>query len=87
MNVPVEFTSPEQTQPLTINPGDLIVADMDGVVVIPPSKVDELVEICDRLAVIAQGRLSPAKPIRETSAEEIGLLMAGAAPSGDKVVS
>ena len=34
-------------------------------------------EICDRLAVIAQGRLSPAKPIHETSAEEIGILMAG----------
>ena len=40
-------------------------------------ELDELMEICDRLAVIAQGRLSPAKPIHETSAEEIGLLMAG----------
>ena len=52
MNVPVEFTSPEQPQPLIINPGDLIVADLDGVVVIPPSKVDELVEICEKRAKI-----------------------------------
>jgi simple sugar transport system ATP-binding protein len=36
-----------------------------------------LLEICDRLAVIAQGRLSEAKPLEQTSAEEIGMLMAG----------
>jgi simple sugar transport system ATP-binding protein len=45
-------------------------------------ELDELIEICDRLAVIARGRLSPPKPVRETSAEEIGLLMAGARPDG-----
>ena len=50
----------------------------NGVAVLVISEeLDELMEICDRLAVIAQGRLSPAKPIHETSAEEIGLLMAG----------
>lgn len=52
MNVPVEFTSPEQTQPLTINPGDLIVADIDGVVVIPHNKVDECLELCEERAKI-----------------------------------
>jgi general nucleoside transport system ATP-binding protein len=41
-------------------------------------ELDELFEICDRLAVIARGRLSPAKPTRETNAEDIGLLMSGA---------
>jgi len=41
-------------------------------------ELDELFEICDRLAVMAQGRLSPPKPVRETNAEEIGMLMAGA---------
>ena len=36
----------------------------DGVAVLVVSEeLDELFEICDRLAVIAQGRLSPAKPI------------------------
>jgi simple sugar transport system ATP-binding protein len=47
-------------------------------VLVISEELDELFEICDRLAVIAQGRLSPAKSIHETSAEEIGLLMAGA---------
>jgi general nucleoside transport system ATP-binding protein len=61
--------------------------DRGVAVLVISEELDELVEICDRLAVIAQGGLSPAKPIRETSAEEIGLLMAGAAPSRDKVVS
>jgi simple sugar transport system ATP-binding protein len=52
----------------------------NGVAVLVISEeLDELMEICDRLAVIAQGRLSPAKPIDETSAEEIGILMAGTA--------
>ena len=46
-------------------------------VLVISEELDELIEICDRLAVIAQGRLSPAKPIHETSAEEIGILMAG----------
>ena len=48
-------------------------------VLVVSEELDELFEICDRLAVIAQGRLSPAKPIHETSAEEIGMLMAGVA--------
>ena len=47
-----------------------------GILVVS-EELDELFEICDRLAVIAQGRLSEPKPVRETNAEEIGLLMAG----------
>jgi general nucleoside transport system ATP-binding protein len=51
-----------------------------GVAVLAVSEeLDELMEICDRLAVIAQGRLSPPRPLRETNAAQIGLLMAGAA--------
>jgi len=49
-------------------------------VLVVSEELDELIEICDRLAVMAQGRLSPPKPVRETSAEEIGLLMAAATP-------
>jgi simple sugar transport system ATP-binding protein len=50
----------------------------DGVAVLVVSEeLDELLEICDRLAVIAQGRLSAAVPTRETNAEAIGLLMSG----------
>ncbi len=50
----------------------------EGVAVLVISEeLDELFEICDRLCVIARGRLSPARPARETNAEEIGLLMGG----------
>jgi ABC-type uncharacterized transport system ATPase subunit len=61
--------------------------DRGVAVLVISEELDELVEICDRLAVIAQGRLSPAKPVRETSAEEIGLLMAGAVPTRDRVIA
>ncbi len=50
----------------------------EGVAVLVVSEeLDELFEICDRICVIARGRLSPPKPARETNAEEIGLLMGG----------
>jgi simple sugar transport system ATP-binding protein len=50
----------------------------EGVAVLVISEeLDELFEICDRICVIALGRLSPAKPARETNAEEIGLWMGG----------
>jgi simple sugar transport system ATP-binding protein len=63
----------------------------NGVAVLVVSEeLDELMEICDRLAVIAQGRLSHAKSIHATNAEEIGLLMAGtgeASAGEDRVAS
>lgn len=39
--------------------------------------LEELFEISDRVAVIAAGRVTPAKPTAETDMEEIGLLMGG----------
>ncbi len=50
-------------------------------VLVISEELEELFEICDRIAVIYQGRLSPAKPRAETSVEEIGLLMAGIGPA------
>ena len=47
-----------------------------GVLVIS-EELEELFEICDRIAVLAQGKLSPARPKQETNEERIGLLMAG----------
>jgi simple sugar transport system ATP-binding protein len=47
-------------------------------VLVVSEELDELFEICDRLAVIAQGRLSEAKNTAETDPSEIGQLMAGA---------
>jgi len=58
----------------------------DGVAVLVLSEeLDELFEICDRIAVIAQGRLSPAQAARDTSVEEIGLWMSGMWPRAGAV--
>jgi simple sugar transport system ATP-binding protein len=46
-------------------------------VVIISQDLDEIFEICDRIAVIAAGRLSPARPVGDVTIEEIGLLMGG----------
>jgi simple sugar transport system ATP-binding protein len=55
----------------------------DGVAVLVLSEeLEELFEICDRIAVIAQGRLSPAKDLRDTTVEEIGVWMSGKWPAG-----
>ena len=51
--------------------------DSGVAILVVSEELDELFEICDSLAVMAQGRLSPVKPVRETNAEEIGLLMSG----------
>jgi simple sugar transport system ATP-binding protein len=51
----------------------------EGVAVLVVSEeLDELFEICDRIAVIASGRLSAPRQTRLTNAEQIGLLMSGA---------
>jgi general nucleoside transport system ATP-binding protein len=55
----------------------LDLADAGTAVVIISQDLDEIFSICDRIAVIYQGTLSPARPIREVSVEEIGLLMGG----------
>lgn len=46
-------------------------------VLVISEELDELFDICDRIAVLAGGRLSPARKTDETNAEEIGLWMAG----------
>ncbi|MGI9301962.1 MAG: ABC transporter ATP-binding protein [Gammaproteobacteria bacterium] len=46
-------------------------------VLVISEELEELFEICDRMAVIAQGRLSPPKRTTETNMEEVGLLMSG----------
>lgn len=50
--------------------------------------LEELFEISDRVAVIAGGRLSPAKATADTDMEEVGLLMGGSFPrTGVRTVS
>jgi general nucleoside transport system ATP-binding protein len=50
-------------------------------VLVISEELEELFQICDRIAVIYQGRLSPARPRAATNIEEIGLLMAGVGPA------
>ncbi|HEX7441359.1 MAG TPA: ABC transporter ATP-binding protein, partial [Caldimonas sp.] len=40
-------------------------------------ELDELFEICDRLVVIAKGRVSPSVPTSEATIEMIGEWMSG----------
>jgi ABC-type uncharacterized transport system ATPase subunit len=56
--------------------------DAGVAVLVISEELDELFEICDRLAVIAQGRLSEPSPVAATSAGEIGLLMSGSFVAG-----
>ena len=54
----------------------------DGVCVLLVSDdLDELFEISDRIAVIANGRLSPTLPREETNVEEVGVWMSGLWPA------
>ncbi|UXU85910.1 ABC transporter ATP-binding protein [Burkholderia sp. S-53] len=46
-------------------------------VLVISEELDELFDICDRIAVLARGRLSPARRTGDTSPEEIGRWMAG----------
>jgi simple sugar transport system ATP-binding protein len=46
-------------------------------VVLISEDLDELLGLSDRIAVLAQGRLSPAEPVESLTLERLGLLMAG----------
>ncbi len=46
-------------------------------ILVVSEELEELFEIADRIAVLAQGRLSPARPRGELNAEKVGLQMAG----------
>ena len=49
-------------------------------------ELEELFEISDRIAVIAEGRLSPAKKLADTNIDEIGVWMSGMWPDGESQV-
>ncbi|MDB5807196.1 MAG: transporter [Betaproteobacteria bacterium] len=46
-------------------------------VLVISEELSEIFEICDRIAVMAGGRLASPRPVSETNAAEIGLLMSG----------
>jgi simple sugar transport system ATP-binding protein len=55
----------------------LDLAAAGAAVVVISQDLDEIFSICDRIAVIAGGRLSPARAVGEVTIEEIGLMMGG----------
>ena len=63
--------------------------DRGSAILVISEELEELFEISDRIAVIANGRLSPSKPCNETSIEEIGVWMSGMwrTNSGDGVAA
>jgi simple sugar transport system ATP-binding protein len=58
----------------------LDLADAGAAVVVISQDLDEIFAICDRIAVIHQGRLSEARPTSDVTIEQIGLLMGGVHP-------
>lgn len=61
-------------------------------ILVVSEELDELFAICDRLHVIAKGRLSPSIPVEAATREQIGLWMSGlwqdgpaAAPASEEV--
>jgi len=51
--------------------------DAGTAILVISEELEELFEISDRIAVIANGRLSPAKNLADTSIDEIGVWMSG----------
>ena len=55
----------------------LALRDAGGAVLVVSEELDELFEICDRLVVIAQGRVSPSVAVAEATVPMIGAWMSG----------
>jgi simple sugar transport system ATP-binding protein len=55
----------------------LALRDAGCAVLVVSEELDELFEVCDRMHVIARGKLSPSVPLAEASVEKIGEWMSG----------
>ncbi len=62
---------------LAIHQALIDLAESGAGVLVVSEDLSELFEICDRIAVLSQGRLSAPLPVAETSVEAVGLLMGG----------
>jgi simple sugar transport system ATP-binding protein len=54
-------------------------------IVVVSEEIDELYQLCDRLMVIAKGRLSPAVDAHDIGVDELGRWMAGLWPGREEV--
>jgi simple sugar transport system ATP-binding protein len=55
----------------------LALRDAGCAVLVVSEELDELFEVCDRMMVMAQGRLSPSLPRAEATVEKLGIWMSG----------
>jgi simple sugar transport system ATP-binding protein len=69
----------------TIRQALIDLARQGSAVLVISQDLDEIFEIADRIAVISRGELSDAYPASGLSAEQIGLLMAGAHEQAGRV--
>ena len=64
--------------------GELLrLRDAGAAVLVVSEELDELLEITDRLVVMARGRMSPPVDTRDATVEEIGVWMSGLWPGAD----
>ncbi len=67
---------------LAIRQALIDLAATGSAILIISQDLDEIFAICDRIAVICEGRLSTARPVSEVTTGEIGLLMGGVHGAG-----
>lgn len=72
---------------LTIHEALIRLRDSGAAVLVISEDLDELFEICDRIAVMSKGRVSEPKRVGETDIDEIGLLMGGLFADRQQAVS
>lgn len=63
------------TSPVTVNPGDIIVADLDGVICVPVGLVDEVITSCTKYVAIDDKCMEALKQgygVKETFAKYRG---------------
>lgn len=53
INIPLQFKGD-----LWVNPGDILVADIDGVVVVPPSLMENVIDLCAERAEIDEKKFT-----------------------------
>ena len=61
----------------TIRQALIDLRNQGAAVLLISEELEELFEVCDRIAVIAAGRISPTRKTADTDHEEIGLWMSG----------
>ena len=58
-------------------------ADAGAAILLISEELEEILALADRIAVIAHGRLSPARPVAEWTTGSLGLAMMGADRPGE----